>query len=70
MEKPTQQSEVGLDVLVMLPCPFCGKEAIETPQLLPYGIAVCCSNCFECGMRGPYRQTAEQAIKAWNCREI
>jgi Lar family restriction alleviation protein len=61
-------------------CPFCG--ATESLEATPYyigeicpeefdsdDVAVCCNiNKKGCGATGGYRETKEEAIKAWNKR--
>ena len=69
MKKPIEQSEVGLDVLVLLPCPFCGGDA----QL---GVDIVTKESFvRCRMRcliapfTPAFEDEKRAIKLWNHRQ-
>ena len=51
----------------LLPCPFCGRtDSLEVLHELGFdkSTRVEC----ECGGRGAYRRTAEQAITTWNTR--
>lgn len=64
------------------PCPFCGKEA--RPQATEQGLAIVCTNLYECGCRTPYfkdwsdmigwddwrkaKPAIEKAVEAWNRR--
>src|SRR5258708_4145071 len=52
------------------PCPFCGGKAELVFHGGPENIEVCCSNMNSCaiGQLGVYRDTREEAIKAWNRR--
>lgn len=49
----------------LLPCPFCGGEAIVEE----YGRSVFLAKCTSCGIKLPnVNRTKEEAIKAWNTR--
>ena len=61
----------------LLPCPFCGKNVqfvgtsgeIDGDSDNKDSFAVCCSfNSGGCGATSGYRETKEEAIKAWNMR--
>lgn len=59
-----------VDVVVMLPCPFCGESISEIVHqnntLEPeYSLAVRCENC---GAYGPHASYMTGAEKAWNER--
>ncbi len=51
------------------PCPFCGGEAL--PKIGPSGsVHIKCINAciVQCGTKGEYIRTIEQAVEAWNRR--
>jgi C4-type Zn-finger protein len=58
-----------------VPCPFCGglKIALKQSRLCDVGF---CGNakvwyvyCFPCAIRGPIKETSEQAVTAWEERK-
>jgi Lar family restriction alleviation protein len=50
----------------VLVCPFCGNPPDPYPFGNGYGYAIECNTC---QYDGPWGDTAEMAIKAWNTRE-
>ena len=58
-------------MIELKPCPFCGSEDVDGGEFLPFGIPsvvpmVACDNC---GCRGPFAATEEEAIEKWNDRK-
>ena len=66
-QRKYQQSEAeGVDRRRPLkPCPFCGNEPNPTPTGAAYGYAI---ECFTCEYQGPWGDSHELAIYAWNTR--
>lgn len=62
----------------LLPCPFCGKtnalkfvedfEIIAIPYSAGHLRIVCSSSYGGCGAAGGFRESADEAIEAWNRR--
>lgn len=50
----------------MKPCPFCGREEITVRRRDWDFFSATCLNC---AATGPYSETREEAIQAWNKRE-
>lgn len=50
----------------MRPCPFCGGRELRIARPGPASAAVWCRTC---GTYGPARQTADDALTAWNYRQ-
>jgi hypothetical protein len=55
---------------VLLPCPFCGAEAVHFENAYGTGYIIHCPEEEDC-MVGPYVEmgTEEQSIAAWNTRQ-
>jgi len=50
----------------LLPCPFCGGEAMEEELKT---LSMCWYECEDCGASSGYSENWEQAKKNWNMRE-
>lgn len=48
-----------------LPCPFCGEEDFQYPNVDIINFIVLCLNCYA---QGPPRNTTKRAIESWNER--
>ena len=53
------------DYNVLRVCPFCGNEPNPKPAGRVYGYAI---ECFCCEFTGPWGDTPELAVYAWNTR--
>ena len=47
------------------PCPFCGECCIFVNDKTPYSMYAYCDDC---GAAGPIKETAEDALAAWQKR--
>lgn len=68
MKKPTKQSEVGVDVIVLSPCPFCGGEAQLGIDIVTKESFVRCKMCCLIAPFTPAFKDEKRAIKLWNLR--
>lgn len=53
-----------MEAITLLPCPFCGGEATVDSDWP----SAHCVECEQCSAAGPFDETKEQAITAWNTR--
>ncbi|UPK82568.1 Lar family restriction alleviation protein [Proteus vulgaris] len=47
-------------------CPFCNSKKLEVMQVMINTF----TRCQKCGSRGPIANNADEALKAWDKREV
>lgn len=63
----TEKQDMGVVTLLPCPVPWC-REAEQISFIVSHWSGAACVECLKCKARGPYENTKEVAITAWNTR--